>query len=167
VAVEADSSFRYLGNGADLALEVRGPTVESCLARAVEGFVATFADVHPSVVGRGHRFSVGDSAPSAVLLAVLEEIVRLGHEGDLAVAAAASDGDGRTHITFETVPVAAARLADAVPAVLAWHAVRLEPDGDAWVGRVVAALSVPPIRPPSAASGNDRRASRPARRGCA
>jgi hypothetical protein len=140
MAVEADSSYRYLGNGTGLVLEVRGPTVGSCLARAVEGFSATFADVHPSVVGGDHCIRIDDASPSELLLAVLEEALRLGRQGRLAVTAAARDGDGRTDIVFETVPFAAARLAGELPPALAWHDVRLEPDGDVWLGRAVAPL---------------------------
>lgn len=138
------SSFRYLGNGTALALEVTGPTIESCLARAVEGFAGAFADVHPSLLGRRHRLELRAGSPAGLLRALLEEAIRLGARGELALALteAAVDEDGGMRGAVEAVPMSEARVYGTAPAVRSWHDLTLERcrAGTGWIGRVVATL---------------------------
>jgi hypothetical protein len=137
------SSYRYLGNGTALALEVTGPTIESCLARAVEGFAGAFADVHPSLLGRRHRLELRAGSPAELLRALLEEAIRLGAGGELALALteASVDGDGMRG-EVEAVPMDEARVYGTAPAVRSWHDLTLERcrASTGWIGRVVATL---------------------------
>jgi SHS2 domain-containing protein len=148
VAVDADSSYRYLGTSAELALEVSGPTVESCLARAVEGLTASFADVHPSVAGRPRRVVVEGSAPAWLLRGLLDAAVGIHRDGELAVTlAGARRGDTELAADLEVVPLRAARLVDGVPHALVWHDFRLDRTDGHWVGCVVADLTRNGTRP--------------------
>jgi SHS2 domain-containing protein len=148
VAVDADSSYRYLGTGAQLALEVSGPTLESCLARAVEGLTSSFADVHPSVAGRPRRVLVDGSEPAWLLRGVLDAAVGIHTDGELAVTlAGARRGDDELSADLEVVPLHAARLVNGLPHALVWHDVRLDRTDGHWVGRVVADLTRNGVRP--------------------
>jgi SHS2 domain-containing protein len=143
LSLDPESSYRYLGSGSDLALEVSGPTVAECLARAVEGVASLFADVHPSIVGVGRRVELDGCSPSAQLRALLDEVHRCARDGHIVIALQ-PDGqpevEGRLAVTLELVAWARARETSPVPDAIDWHDVRLEPDGDGWVGRIVAPL---------------------------
>lgn len=133
----SEGEYLYLGDGDGLSLEVHGPTVASCLARAVEGFVGAFADVHPSLIGHDHDVEVAGATNDALLLGVLEEALRLSRSGSLAIAVTAAEVRGRrARLRFEAVPVYLAH-ADSLPLVLEWQEVRLERDDGQWRGRVV------------------------------
>jgi hypothetical protein len=136
---QAEGEYRWLGEGGRLALEVNGPTIASCLARAVEGFTAAFAEVHPAVVGRSHHVELDGDSPAALLQGTLEETVRLGQSGEVAVMLTEADVDGdHARLCFEAVPVRAARHVTPVD-VHNWQ-VRLDRVDGAWSGRVICDL---------------------------
>lgn len=128
-----------MGHG--LAFDFDGPSLAATLSRAVEVFAESVADVHPSLVAAHHRVELAGATPSALLLAVLEECLRRGREGEVAVGLDASVVDGGVlRGTVATVPADDPHVAATLPSVLSWHEVSLEPDGTdgAWRGRVVA-----------------------------
>ena len=125
-----------------LSFEFEGPTLAATLGRAVEVFAESVADVHPSLVAAAtHDVELAGATPSALLLAVLEECLRRGREGEVAVTLDATVADGVLHGVVGTVPVADPHVEAALPHVVSWHEVCLEPDGErgAWRGRVCAA----------------------------
>ena len=134
---QGDGEYRYLGDGDGLALEVLGPTVASCLARAVEGFVAAFADVHPSVVGADHEIALAGDGAGALLRGAIEEALRLGRAGHLPVTAIAEVfDDGHAVLHLEAIPVGLARMC-VLPPLLSWQEVSLERDDGHWRGRIL------------------------------
>lgn len=132
-----------MGDGANqhLSFEFEGPTLAATLGRAVEVFAESVADVHPSLVAATHDVHLAGSTPSALLLAVLEECLRRGREGEVAVTLDATVDDGVLHGVVGTVPVADPHVEAALPHVVSWHEVCLEPvdERGAWRGRVCAA----------------------------
>lgn len=126
--------------GQHLAFEFSGPTLAATLGRAVEGFAESVAEVHPSLVTARHDLEVTGATPSALLLAVLEECLRRGREGEVVIGLdAASVDEGVLRGAVTTVPAADPHVAATLPHVLSWHEVSLEPDGgEGWRGRVVA-----------------------------
>lgn len=126
--------------GHHLAFEFSGPTLAATLGRAVEGFAESVAEVHPSLVTARHDLEVTGATPSALLLAVLEECLRRGREGEVVVGLdAASVDEGVLRGVVTTVPATDPHVAATLPHVLSWHEVSLEPDGgEGWRGRVVA-----------------------------
>lgn len=139
MTLESDGSWTDLGSGRVVAFEFHAATVEACLARAVEGFAAAFAEAHPSVEACGHPVVLTGTTPSALLLAVLEECLRRAREGEVAVGFGSATLDGDiVRGTVEVVPAAEPRVHASLPHVLSWHEVSLDPDADGWHGRVVA-----------------------------
>jgi hypothetical protein len=126
--------------GQHLAFDFEGPTLAASLGRAVEVFAESVADVHPSMVAETHDVELAGATPSALLLAVLEECLRRGREGEVAVGLDATVDDGVLQGVVATVPAGDPHVAATLPHVLSWHEVTLEPDGPggAWRGRVVA-----------------------------
>ncbi|HEX9995381.1 MAG TPA: archease [Acidimicrobiales bacterium] len=137
------SRFRYLGTGAALAMEVTGPTVESCLARAVEGLGNAVAIVHPSVACRTVAVAVHapGRSPAALLRAVLEAAAdRLANHGEVPLALDGVVRDGATvRARLEVAPLSAARPPSPARAPT-WHGVDLHRNGQGWHGVVVADL---------------------------
>jgi SHS2 domain-containing protein len=126
--------------GHTLAIELRAPTMEAALARAVEGFADVLGEVHPSVSMDQHELDASGSSPSALLLVVLEECLRCRRDGRLAVTLTDVEQEGDDlRATVHSVPVDPEHDHPALGPVVSWHEVTLEPssDGD-WYGRIVA-----------------------------
>lgn len=140
MAVERNSEYRHLGVGDGLALEVSGPTIEACLARAIEGLADGFADVHPSRNGEIRPIELEGTTPSRLLRALLDESVRLLSEGGLVILLTeCTVTDGSLLGRWEVVTLDASRPATA-PWRLRWHEASLEPDGAGWAGRAIASF---------------------------
>ena len=140
MTVEADGNWSDVTAGPAIAVEFTGPTLESTLHRAVEGFADAFADVHPSMVAEHHRIEVQAATPSAMLLAVLEECLRCRRDGRFAVGLADPVVDGEVlRADVDTVRADDRHLQPALAPVVSWHEVTLEPDAvGGWSGRIVA-----------------------------
>lgn len=127
-------------DGHQITLDFVGPTLAAALARAVEEFGEAFADVHPSLVSHRHAVALEAATPSGLLLCVLEECLRQGREGQVAVALDAEVVDGRQlRGTIDTVSADEPHVDATLPHVLSWHEVTLEPDENGgWRARVIA-----------------------------
>jgi hypothetical protein len=120
---------------------VSGPSVEACLARAVEGFTAAFADVHPSVVPALRPVEVRGASPPALLREVLGASLRLVAAGKLALGLAEPVlRRGRLSGWFDTVPLSAANGTLVMPSRVCWQRIGLDQVDGHWVGRIVASL---------------------------
>ncbi|MBA2496498.1 MAG: archease [Acidimicrobiia bacterium] len=129
------------GVGPRLALDLVGPSLAACLERAVEGFAEAFTDVHPSLQPTRRAIALAASTPAGLLLAVLEECLRCGADGEVAVglAGARIDETGTLRAEVQVVPADDAHVNGVVPPLLSWHEVSLAPQADGgWVGRVAA-----------------------------
>jgi hypothetical protein len=140
MAAEAEGEYRHVGAGTRLALEVTGPTVEACLARAVEGLADRVADVHPSRNGTIRSVVVVGESPSDLLRGVLDESIRLLVRGELPVLLTeCSLGVTGVNGEWEVVDLGGASP-EVKPWRLRWLDVRLEPNGEGWVGRMLASV---------------------------
>jgi SHS2 domain-containing protein len=141
LALDADGSYTELATGHGLAFELEAPSLAACLARAVEAFAESVADVHPSIVAEGHEVEITGATPSALLLGVLEECLRCVREGEVAVALKNAEvAGGVLRGVVETVPASESGLRRTLPHVLSWHEVGIDDDpaSGTWRGRVVA-----------------------------
>jgi hypothetical protein len=144
LALEPDGNWTGLGNGGGVAFEFTGPTIEVCLARAVEGFADAVAAVHPSMVVQHRPIEVRGSTPAGLVLAVLEECLRRAQLGEIAVALGPIELDGEVvRSSLDVVPAASAGVETSLPRLVCWHEVSLDPDvatgaPGGWHGRVVA-----------------------------
>lgn len=132
------------GVGHHLAFEFGGPTLGAALGRAVEAFAEAVADVHPSMVAERHEVELLGATPAALLLAVLEECLRCGREGRVAVRLEhVTVADGVLRGVVCSVPADDPHVDASLPSVLSWHEVSLDQHGNgssasAWRGRVFA-----------------------------
>ena len=141
LALDANGSYTELATGHGFAFELEAPSLAACLARAVEAFAESVADVHPSIVTVGHTVEVTGATPSALLLGVLEECLRCAREGEVAVGLENAEVTGGVlRGIVETVPAVESGLRGDLPHVLSWHEVGIDDDpaSGTWRGRVVA-----------------------------
>ena len=134
----AIGTYRLVGRGSDLGIDVTGPTAEACLCATVAGVAASVATVDDEVARRDeHIRLVGGTAVELLVGLVDEVIVRLDADGELAVdlAGARIDGEGLRGV-LELVTLADVTLGGTAPKAATWHGARLEPEGDRWTGHV-------------------------------
>lgn len=135
--------YELTGRGADLEIDVAGPTPADCLAAAVEALAASLADVDATGEPRDEDVEVdADDLPGLLVRLVDELILRLDADGELAV--------GLTHVEvtdhtlrgrLQLVDLATVTVHGDAPKAATWHGVALEPamEGD-WHGRVMVDL---------------------------
>ncbi|MBA2281846.1 MAG: archease [Acidimicrobiia bacterium] len=139
MSVDVGGSWSALVDGHPIAFEFHGPTLEASLAGAVEGFADAVADVHPSLVAQEHPVELVGTTPAALLLAVLEECLRRGREGEVAIALVPGRLRGEVlPAVVRTVPCDDPHVEARLHPVVSWHEVSLDPVVDGWRGRVVA-----------------------------
>jgi SHS2 domain-containing protein len=142
VALDAGSSYRFFGwRGHDVAIEVDGPTLAACVARAVEAFSSELADVHPSIVLTPMTVAVEASSPSLLLERLLDRVVQLVAEGTLPITADRVERNGATDrylVRLQTVDASVARRLRLRPTSRDWRDVHLDQSPEGWHGVVVA-----------------------------
>lgn len=129
---------RLLPHTADVVLEAWAPSRERCLAEAVRGLVAVFADTAGMVAGRSVGFTLGRAGDEELLVRLLEEVIYLVEvEGlvpvEVHVEPAADGGLGGR---FDVVPLAPAMVVGPAAKAVAWHQLSFAPGRAGWTCRV-------------------------------
>lgn len=137
----AASGYRSVPHTADLCLEAWAPTREECLAEAVRGLVASFADVTAAGPGRPVTAELAAAASDDLLAAALDEVIyRMDADDEIPVSAAVrAVAGGGIELRLSVVPVAAAQIVGAVPKAVSLHGLRCAPDT---AGRWSASITV-------------------------
>ena len=130
---------RIVGRGSDVAIEVEGPTMEACLAAAVEGFAAALAAVDPGTRRQRRKIAVPGDAPADLLVSLMDEaILLLDAEGLLAVGLTSPRRDGdELRAILDVVALDAVRVHGMAPKAATWHGARLARSDDHWTGSVM------------------------------
>lgn len=131
-------SYRLVGRGSDLGIDVTGATAEACLAAAVAGIAAAVGTPGDTATRRAEPVALTGATAVELLVGLVDEvIVRLDADGDLAVGltGARIDDDGLTG-ALQLVTLADVARRGSAPKAATWHGARLEADGDHWTGHV-------------------------------
>jgi SHS2 domain-containing protein len=134
-------AYEDLEHTADVGVRVRGASAEEALARLVLAFGTLVTAGDAPRPEREERIAVeGGGGQAAVAVALLRELLfRLATErlvpAEVEVHRVDADGAEATVAFARYDPERHAEGAD-VKAVT-WHAARLEPEGEGWVGQVV------------------------------
>lgn len=132
-------THRIIGRGSDVAIEVHGPTVETCLRAAVEGFAEALATVEPATPRQHREITVAGDEPADLLVGLIDEaILLLDAEGLLAVGLTNPwlSGAG-LRATVALVALDTVRVHGTAPKAATWHGARLARSGDRWTGHVM------------------------------
>lgn len=119
---------------ADLTVCAWAPSRERCLAEAVYGLVAAFADTRGLAPVRRAAFTCPAGPDTELLVCVLEEVIYLLDTTDavpVRVAATATPDGGLTG-RFDLVDRAAVRPVGPAPKAITRHGLRLSRDGRTW-----------------------------------
>lgn len=132
--------FEDIGHTADLGIRVRGATAEEALARLALALGAVLGGDGPFTAEREERLLVdgGGDATSAAVAFLRELLWRFASERLFPCACEVTRVDGvRAEGTVALSRWDPERSAGADVKAVTWHAARLEPQGDGWVGQVV------------------------------
>jgi SHS2 domain-containing protein len=131
------SGYRTLPHTADVVVEAWAPTKPACLAEAVRGLVAVFADTAGIVASRSVVFTLGPAGDEELLVRLLEEAIFLVEvDGVVPVGVQVEPTpDGRLDVRFDVAPVEAAMVIGPVPKAIAWHQLSFALEETGWVCR--------------------------------
>jgi SHS2 domain-containing protein len=131
------SGYRMLPHTADVVVEAWAPTKPACLAKAVRGLVAVFADTAGVVASRSVVFTLGPAGDEELLVRLLEEVIFLVEvDGVVPVGVQVEPTpDGRLRGRFDVAPVEAAIVIGPVPKAIAWHQLSFALEETGWVCR--------------------------------
>ena len=115
--------YRLLPHTADVVVEAWAPTRAACLAEAVRGMVAVFADTAGVAAVRSVGFTLAPAGDDALLVRLLEEVIYLVEVDGLVpvdVEVGLEPGGGLRG-RFEVAPLTPAMVIGPAPKAIAWY----------------------------------------------
>lgn len=129
--------YRLLPHTADVVVEAWAPTRVACLAQAVHGLVAVFADTAGVASSQSVPFRLGPAGDEELLVRLLEEVIYLVEvDGVVPVDAHVEPAaDGGLCGRLDVVPLAPAMVIGPAPKAVAWHQLSFGPGQAGWTCR--------------------------------
>jgi SHS2 domain-containing protein len=130
--------YRLLPHTADVVVQAWAPTRAACLAEAVRGLVAVFADTAGVVGSRSVAFTLGPAGDEELLVRLLEEVIYLVEvDGVVPVDVRVElTPDGGLRGRLDVAPLEAAIVIGPAPKAVAWHELSFAPERTGWRCRV-------------------------------
>jgi SHS2 domain-containing protein len=130
----AERGHRSVPHTADLAVEAWAADREGCIAEAVRGAVAGFAEIPAGLPQVRREYRLTAETGEGLLVAALEEVIfRAETAGELPVEVELGR-DGRLRLAM--VDAALVAQVGAVPKAVSWHGLELVGDSTGWRCRV-------------------------------
>jgi SHS2 domain-containing protein len=129
---------RLLPHTADVVVEAWAPTRAACLAEAVRGLVAVFADTGGLLASRSIALALDPAGDEELLVRLLEEVIYLVEVEEVVPVGAHLEPspDGGLHGRLEVAPLLPAMVIGPAPKAVAWHELRFARQGTGWTCRV-------------------------------
>lgn len=133
-----ERGHRVVEHTADEILETWGPTRAACLEEAATGLVELFAQPRTGAVTRTCQFTLDASEGTALLLALLDEIIYLldAHDSVPAITRIADLGH-RVRVRLELVTVDAVEPTGPTPKGVSRSQAHLRRDDGRWTSRAL------------------------------
>jgi len=130
--------YRLLPHTADVVVQAWAPTRAACLAEAVRGLVAVFADTAGVAGSRSVAFAIGPATDEELLVRLLEEVIyRVEVDEVIPVDAQVElTPDGGVRGRLDVAPLAPGMIIGAAPKAIAWHELSFAPERTGWRCRV-------------------------------
>ena len=130
----AAQGYRTVPHAADLRIEAWAQSRDECVAEALRGLIASFADisdVQPALVLERLLTAGGDAD---LLAAAAEEVIYiLDVEGEIPVSVQVRPAGAGIVVVLALAPVGVVEITGAVPKAVSFHGLRCEPDPtDRW-----------------------------------
>ena len=131
------AGYRLLPHTADAVVEAWAPTRETCVAEAVRGLVAVFAETAGVVASRSVTVTLGPAADDELLLRLLEEVIYLVEVGEMVTVdvQVALAPDGRASGRLEVARLRPSMVIGPTPKGVAWHELAFAPERTGWLCR--------------------------------
>jgi SHS2 domain-containing protein len=126
--------YRLLPHTADVVVEAWAPTGAGCLAEAVRGMVAVFADIAGVVAVRSVGFTLAPAGDDVLLVRLLEEVIYLVEVDGLVpvgVAVGLEPGGGLRG-RLEVAPLTPAMVVGPAPKAVAWSGLEFARERAGW-----------------------------------
>ncbi|HLU60513.1 MAG TPA: archease [Pseudonocardia sp.] len=124
---------RAVEHTADVRVEAWGPTREDCLAEAVAGLVATFADTAGAAPMETITTRLDATADADLLAAVLDEVIYLlDAHSVVPCGAELTPGPTGVELRLRVAPVGEVEVIGAAPKAVTLNDLRCEPRDDGW-----------------------------------
>ena len=136
--MSVSAGYRLLPHTADLMIEAWGPDKAACMAEAVEGLVASFADTKGRTPTTTARLHVETAPADEQLVAVLEEVIYLLDAGGVVpVEITLVDSDAGLKGSFGMVPLDQVTPIGPAPKAVTLHGLDIHSGDRGWSCRVV------------------------------
>lgn len=130
---EPDRGHRFAPHTADIRIEAWAPTREECLAEAVTGLVASFAEVGGATPDSVVTAKVASDSDTDLLVSVLDEVIYLlDTRGAIPVGAELVPGPAGVGVRFHLTPADRVPLVGPVPKAVTLHEPRLGQTPRGW-----------------------------------
>ncbi|WP_258528080.1 archease [Streptomyces sp. NBRC 110611] len=128
---------RSVPHTADLCIEAWAASREECIAEAVRGVVAGFADIPAEAAGVTRQCEVIADSDARLLAAVIEEVIyRMEAAGEIPADVEVSASAWGVHLRFTMVGSDTAAQVGAVPKAVSLHGLRLVRAAPGWTCHV-------------------------------
>jgi SHS2 domain-containing protein len=133
-----ERGHRVVEHTADEILEAWGPTRAACLEEAARGLVGLFAQPRSGAATRTCEFTLDASEGTALLLALLDEIIYLLDAHDRIPAATyIAELTDRLNVSLDLVDVADARATGPAPKGVSRSQAHLRHEAGRWTARAL------------------------------
>jgi SHS2 domain-containing protein len=127
------SGHRTLPHPADITIEAWGPTRETCLAEAVIGLAASFADFSDAPTAQTVVSDLTATNDGDRLVATLDELIYLlDTQGLIPVSADVDIGPQALRLTMQMASMADVQLIGAAPKAVAFSGLEFSQSGNEW-----------------------------------
>jgi protein archease len=129
--------YRLLPHTADAVVEAWAPTRAACLAEAVRGLVAVFADMAGVVASQAVMFRLGAAADEELLIRLLEEVIYLVEVNEVVPVDVRVElaPEGGASARLDVAPLEPAMVIGPPPKAVAWHELSFARRRTGWLCR--------------------------------
>ena len=136
----AAQGYRTVPHTADLRIEAWAESRDECVAEALRGLVASFADITGVPPARVLERLITAGTDADLLAAAADEVIYiLDVEGEIPVSVQARPADAGIAVVLALARAECAEIIGAVPKAVSFHGLRCEPDA---TGRWSASMTI-------------------------
>ena len=136
----AAQGYRTVPHTADLRIEAWADSRDECVAEALRGLIASFADISDMRPARVLERPITASSDADLLASAADEMIYLlDVEGEIPVSVQVRPASGGIVVVLALARVEVVEITGAVPKAVSFHGLRCEPDA---TGRWSASMTI-------------------------
>jgi len=136
----AAQGYRTVPHTADLRIEAWAQSRNACVAEALRGLIASFADISGTRPARVLERLITAGSDADLLASAADEVIYiLDAEGEIPVSVQVHPAGAGIVVVLALAPAEPAEITGAVPKAVSFHGLRCEPDA---TGRWSASMTI-------------------------